>query len=275
MPVKFALHHVGCSVTLPPPAQGKKESKKIMATIGAIVGKRVDGRGAGDLRPLTIERGFMPFAEGSCLITMGETRVICTATVEERVPGWMKGKGEGWVTAEYAMIPRSGRERNSRETLKPAGRSQEIQRLIGRSLRSVVDMAALGERTIVLDCDVLGADGGTRCASITGAYVALAEAVAKLRGSANLRRNPLTDFVAAVSVGVVAGQEYLDLCYEEDSRAAVDMNVVATGSGTYIEVQGTAEGMPYDRARLNRLLDVAQGGLDTLLAAQREAVAGL
>lgn len=216
----------------------------------------------------------MKFAEGSCLISMGDTRIICTATVEERVPGWMKGRGEGWVTAEYAMIPRSGRDRNQREQLKPAGRTMEIQRLIGRSLRAIVDMKALGERTILIDCDVIGADGGTRCASITGAYVALVEAVAKMK-SGSLKRNPLTDAVVAVSVGVVAGTELLDLCYEEDSRAAVDMNVVATGSGKYIEVQGTAEGMPYDRARLNRLLDVAQVGLDSLLAKQREAVEGL
>lgn len=235
---------------------------------------RVDGRGNLDLRPLKIERGFMKFAEGSCLISMGDTKVICTATVEDKVPMWMKGRGEGWVTAEYAMIPRSGRERNPREQLKPAGRTMEIQRLIGRSLRAVVDMKALGERTIMIDCDVLGADGGTRCASITGAYVALVEAVSKYRG-ASMKTNPIREAVAAVSVGLVAGAEMLDLCYEEDSRAAVDMNVVITGSGKYIEVQGTAEGMPYDRARLNRLLDVAQVGLDVLLAKQREALDGL
>lgn len=232
---------------------------------------RVDGRSNLDLRPVKIERGFMPFAEGSCLISMGETKVICTATVEERVPMWMKGRGEGWVTAEYAMIPRSGRERNSRETLKPAGRSQEIQRLIGRSLRGVVDLKALGERMITLDCDVLGADGGTRCASITGAWVALVEAISKL----NLKKDPILDGLAAVSVGVVAGAELLDLCYEEDSRAAVDMNVVQTKSGKYIEVQGTAEGQPYDRKRLNALLDVAQVGLDSLYKKQQAAIDGL
>lgn len=236
---------------------------------------RIDGRSNLDLRPVKIERGFMKFAEGSCLITMGDTRIICTATVQESVPMWMKGRGEGWVTAEYAMIPRSGRDRNSRETLKPAGRTQEIQRLIGRSLRSVVDMKALGERTVLIDCDVIGADGGTRCASITGAYVALVEALAKVRSTRHLNKNPLTDAVAAVSVGMVAGSEMLDLCYEEDSRAAVDMNVVAISGGKYIEVQGTAEGAPYDRARLNRLLDVAQVGLDVLFAKQREAVDGL
>ena len=236
-------------------------------------GNRGDGRGALDLRPLRIERGFMKFAEGSCLISMGDTRIICTATVEERVPMWMKGRGEGWVTAEYAMIPRSGRDRNQRETMKPAGRTMEIQRLIGRSLRAVVDMKALGERTVLLDCDVLGADGGTRCASITGAYIALVEALAKSRASGAIKKNPIIEPVAAVSVGVVAGTEMLDLCYEEDSRAAVDMNVVATGGGKYIEVQGTAEGAPYDRARLNRLLDVAQVGLDVLFARQREILA--
>ncbi len=217
----------------------------------------------------------MPFAEGSCLIVMGDTRVICTASVDERVPPWMKGRGEGWVTAEYAMIPRSGRERNNREIGKPAGRSQEIQRLIGRSLRSVVDMKLLGERMITIDCDVLGADGGTRCASITGGYVALVEAISKLRERGVLRRSPLTDAVAAVSVGVVGGSELLDLCAEEDNRAGVDMNIIALAGGKYVEVQGTAEGVPYDRARLNRLLDVAQVGIDALLEKQREAVAGL
>lgn len=232
---------------------------------------RVDGRGNLDLRPTKIERGFMKFAEGSCLITMGDTKVICTATVEERVPGWMKGRGEGWVTGEYAMIPRSGRDRNNRETMKPAGRSQEIQRLIGRSLRGVVDLKALGERMITLDCDVMGADGGTRCASITGAWVALVEAVGKL----NLKKDPILDGLAAVSVGLVGGAEMLDLCYEEDSRAGVDMNVVATSAGKYIEVQGTAEGQPYDRKRLNALLDVAQVGLDSLYKKQLAAVEGL
>jgi ribonuclease PH len=216
----------------------------------------------------------MKFAEGSCLITMGDTKVICTATIDEKVPAWMKGTGEGWVTAEYSMIPRSGRERNTRETAKPAGRTMEIQRLIGRSLRAVVDMKQLGERTIILDCDVLGADGGTRCASITGAYVALAEAIAKLRAK-DRRLNPLREAVAAVSVGIVGGAEMLDLCYEEDSRAAVDMNIVMTGSGKFIEVQGTAEGTPFDRKRLNQLIDTAEVGLGTLFRKQQEALEGL
>ncbi|HVK03926.1 MAG TPA: ribonuclease PH [Armatimonadaceae bacterium] len=238
-------------------------------------GNRVDGRGNLDLRPVKIERGFMKFAEGSCLISMGDTKVICTATVEERVPMWMKGQGSGWVTAEYAMLPRSGKERNQREQARPAGRTMEIQRLIGRSLRPVVDMKALGERTITLDCDVLSADGGTRCASVTGAYVALYEALAKLRAANVLKRMPISEAVAAVSVGVVAGTEMLDLCAAEDNRAAVDMNVICTASGKYIEVQGTAEAQPYDRARLNRLLDVAQVGLDALLRKQRESIEDL
>lgn len=232
---------------------------------------RVDGRGNLDLRPVRIERGFMKFAEGSCLITLGDTRVICTATVEERVPPWMKGQGSGWVTAEYSMLPRSGRDRNDRGLMKPNGRTIEIQRLIGRSLRAVVDLKALGERTITLDCDVIGADGGTRCASITGAYVALVEALATLK----LKRNPLTDSVSAVSVGILGGAEILDLCYEEDSRAQVDMNIVATGSGKFIEVQGTAEGAPFDRNRLNRLLDTAQFGIDILVRKQNAALEGL
>ena len=236
---------------------------------------RVDGRGNLDLRPVKIERGFMKFAEGSCLISMGDTKVICTATVEERVPMWMKGRGSGWVTAEYAMLPRSGRERNSREQLKPAGRTMEIQRLIGRSLRPIIDLNILGERMITLDCDVLSADGGTRCASVTGAYVALVEAIASLRAQNKVKKNPLSEAVAAVSVGLVAGAEMLDLCAEEDNRAGVDMNVIMTTSGKFIELQGTAEGQPFDRNRLNRLLDVAQVGLDVLLAKQREAVEGL
>ena len=235
------------------------------------MGNRNDKRGNLDLRPVTIERDFMKFAEGSCLISTGDTKVICTATVEERVPPWMKGRGSGWVTAEYAMLPRSGKDRNQRETNKPAGRSQEIQRLIGRSLRPIIDLNLLGERMITLDCDVLSADGGTRCASITGAYVALVQALSTLK----LKRSPLLEQVAAVSVGVVGGMEMLDLCAEEDNRAGVDMNVIATASGKYIEVQGTAEGSPYDRARLNRLLDTAQVGLDVLFEKQRAATEGL
>jgi ribonuclease PH len=239
------------------------------------MGNRVDGRGNLDLRPVRIERGYQKFAEGSCLISMGDTKVLCAATLEDRVPGWMKGRGTGWVTAEYSMLPRSGKERSPREIMKPAGRSAEIQRLIGRSLRAVVDMSVLGERMITVDCDVLQADGGTRCASITGAYIALVEVFARMQKANMLRKSPFTDSLAAVSVGVVGGAEMLDLCAEEDNRAAVDMNVIVTGSGKYIEVQGTAESQPFDRARLNRLLDVAQVGLDVLTRKQQEAVAGL
>jgi ribonuclease PH len=217
---------------------------------------------------LEIIPNAMPFAEGSCQINLGDTRVLCTATVEERVPGWMKGKGSGWLTGEYAMLPRSGRDRNERDRLKPNGRTIEIQRLIGRSLRAVVDLERLGERTIILDCDVIGADGGTRCASITGAYVALCLAANNL----GLNKKFITGQISAVSVGLLGGTPLLDLCYEEDSRAQVDMNVVALADGRYVEVQGTAEGMPYDRAMMNKLLDVAQVGLDLLFAEQLKAI---
>lgn len=232
---------------------------------------RVDGRGNLDLRLAKIERGFMPNAEGSCLISMGNTRVICSATVEEKVPMWLKGQGQGWVTAEYAMLPRSGKDRKPREGMKPDGRSIEIQRLIGRSLRAVVDMKALGERMITLDCDVLQADGGTRCASITGCYVALAEALGKLK----LKKTALLEPVAAVSVGIVGGVEMLDLCYEEDSRAMVDMDIVMTGSGKFIELRGTAEGRPFDRKQMDRLLDTANIGLEVLFRKQKDALEGV
>ncbi len=229
---------------------------------------RFDNREPLELRNLEIIPNAMPFAEGSCQINLGDTRVLCTATVEERVPGWMKGKGSGWLTGEYAMLPRSGRDRNERDRLKPNGRTIEIQRLIGRSLRAVVDLERLGERTIILDCDVIGADGGTRCASITGAYVALCLAANNL----GLNKKFITGQISAVSVGLLGGTPLLDLCYEEDSRAQVDMNVVALADGRYVEVQGTAEGMPYDRAMMNKLLDVAQVGLDLLFAEQLKAI---
>lgn len=229
---------------------------------------RFDNREPLELRNLEIIPNAMPFAEGSCQINLGDTRVLCTATVEERVPGWMKGKGSGWLTGEYAMLPRSGRDRNERDRLKPNGRTIEIQRLIGRSLRAVVDLERLGERTIILDCDVIGADGGTRCASITGAYVALCLAANNL----GLNTKFITGQISAVSVGLLGGTPLLDLCYEEDSRAQVDMNVVALADGRYVEVQGTAEGMPYDRAMMNNLLDVAQVGLDLLFAEQLKAI---
>jgi len=229
---------------------------------------RLDNREPLDLRNLEIIPNAMPFAEGSCQINLGDTRVLCTATIEERVPGWMKGKGSGWLTGEYAMLPRSGRDRNERDRLKPNGRTIEIQRLIGRSLRAVVDLERLGERTIILDCDVIGADGGTRCASITGAYVSLCLAVKNL----GMSNKFITSQIAAVSVGVVGGVPLLDLCYEEDSRAQVDMNIVALADGRYVEVQGTAEGLPYDRAMMNKLLDVAQVGMDQLFAEQLKAM---
>jgi len=228
--------------------------------------QRAHQRSADALRPVTFTRGFTRYAEGSVLISMGETRVLCTASVLEKVPPFLKGKGQGWVTAEYGMLPRSTHTRSDREAArgKQSGRTQEIQRLIGRSLRAVVDLTKLGERTIHIDCDVLQADGGTRCASITGAWVALADAVDGLMASGQLPQNPLLDSVAAVSVGVVSGQVRLDLDYEEDSGCDADINVVITGSGRFVEVQGTAEGHTFDRATLNQLLDVAQTGIAQL-----------
>jgi ribonuclease PH len=236
---------------------------------------RPDGRRVDEMRPVKIEPGYLKYAEGSCLISMGDTKVLCTASVEDKVPPFLKGQGQGWVTAEYAMLPRATHTRTQRESSasKPSGRSMEIQRLVGRSLRSIVDMHALGERTIWLDCDVIQADGGTRTASITGAFVALVQALSGLKRSGVLKSYPFQEWVAAVSVGAVRGEERLDLMYEEDSQASVDMNVVMTDTGKYIEVQGTAEGAPFDRQRLNRLLDLAQVGVRILIEAQREALA--
>lgn len=238
--------------------------------------KRVDGRAPEDLRKVEIQTGFMPNAEGSCLSVTGDTRVICSASVEEGVPRWMAGSGRGWVTAEYSMLPRSTDERVPREVNKgrPSGRTQEIQRLIGRSLRAVTDMEALGERTVWIDCDVLQADGGTRTASITGAFVALALAFSDLVDKGELKSSPLLDSVAAVSVGLVKGVECLDLNYAEDSTAEVDMNVVMTGNGRLVEVQGTAEHGTFDRAQLDRLLDLAEKGIGELTGRQQEALAG-
>ncbi|MCC6729288.1 MAG: ribonuclease PH [Chthonomonadales bacterium] len=233
---------------------------------------RPDGRAPSQLRPVVIRRGVQKYAEGSCLIECGDTRVLCTASVEERVPPFQKGTGKGWVTAEYAMLPRSCRERTQRETRGPGGRTMEIQRLVGRSLRAIVDTDALGERTIAIDCDVLQADGGTRTTSVTGAYVALAEAVRWLMNERVVRRKVLLGMVAAISVGIVGGEEVLDLCYDEDRYAGVDMNVVMTDRGRFVEVQGTAEGIPFDRASLNRLLDLAQGGVQQLHGLQRAAL---
>jgi len=231
-------------------------------------------RSADALRPIRIQRRFTMHAEGSVLVEFGNTHVLCTASVEEKVPPFLKGKGSGWVTAEYGMLPRATNTRGSREAAqgKQSGRTQEIQRLVGRSLRAVTDLARLGERQITLDCDVLQADGGTRCASITGAMVALADAVAGLRSRGLLAEDPLRDFVAAVSVGLVGGEALLDLDYLEDSGCDTDMNVVMTGAGGLVEVQGTAEGTPFTRAQLDRLLDLAGKGIGELVAAQREAL---
>ena len=236
---------------------------------------RPSGRAPAQLRPLTITRHYTCHAEGSVLVEFGNTKVLCTASVEEKVPGFLKGKGQGWVTAEYGMLPRSTHTRSDREAAKgkQSGRTQEIQRLIGRSLRAVVDLAALGERQIVLDCDVLQADGGTRCASITGALVALHDAIGKLLADGKLTASPLKDFVAAVSVGIVDGVPVLDLDYPEDSACDTDMNVVMTGSGGMVEVQGTAEGTPFTRAELDTLLALAEQGIGEIIAAQRAALA--
>ena len=236
---------------------------------------RPSGRTPDALRALSFTRRFTKHAEGSVLVTMGDTRVLCTASVLEKVPPHKKGSGEGWVTAEYGMLPRSTHTRTDREAArgKQSGRPQEIQRLIGRSLRAVVDLKKLGERTIHLDCDVLQADGGTRCASICGAWVALADAVAGLLASGALAETPITDSIAAVSVGVYRGEPVLDLDYAEDSDCDTDMNVVMTGSGGMVEVQGTAEGAPFSRATLEALLDLATSGIGEITLAQHKALA--
>jgi ribonuclease PH len=233
---------------------------------------RLDGRKASELRPVRMTVGFMPAAEGSVLVESGETRVVCTATVQDTVPPFLRGSGKGWVTAEYAMLPRSSPERIERERRGPGGRSQEIQRLIGRSLRAVVDMDGLGERAVLIDCDVLNADAGTRTASITGGYVALVLALASLREKRLLDRLPITGSVAAVSVGLCNGKALLDLCYDEDHRAEVDFNVVMTGSGRFVEVQGTAEGKPFTQAQLDRLLALGRIGIERLTTMQRETL---
>ena len=235
---------------------------------------RTDNRRADELRPVLITPHYMPYAEGSALIEMGGTRVICTATLEDRVPPFRRNTGQGWLTAEYAMLPRATAQRTQRETGRggPSGRTHEIQRLIGRSLRAVADLSAIGERTVTLDCDVLQADGGTRTASITGAYVAFALACHRLSKDGKITRLPVKGEVAAVSVGIVGATPLLDLKYDEDSRAAVDMNVVCTGDGRFIEVQGTAEGDPFSREEMDSLLELARLGLEELFAAQRAAI---
>ena len=237
---------------------------------------RPDGRAPDQLRPISLTRGWLDHAEGSCLVEFGATRVLVAASVTEGVPRWRKGSGLGWVTAEYAMLPAATNTRSDRESVKGriGGRTHEISRLVGRSLRAVIDYKALGENTIVLDCDVLQADGGTRTAAITGAYVALADACAHLRDEGALAGDPLIGSVAAVSVGVIDGEPRLDLPYEEDVRAQTDMNVVMTGSGAFVEVQGTAEGEPFDRGMLDSLLTLAEGGCADLTALQRGALEG-
>lgn len=238
---------------------------------------RYNDRAPNQLRPTVITPHFSMHAEGSVLIEAGNTRVICTASVEERVPPFLRNTGKGWVTAEYGMLPRATTTRTNREASagKVGGRTMEIQRLIGRSMRAVVKLPELGERTVWLDCDVIQADGGTRTASITGAFVAMALALGKLREQGTLRTLPISDYVAATSVGIVGGMPLLDLAYEEDSKADVDMNVVKTGDGRYVEVQGTAETEPFDRGALDGLLSLADQGIDELFAAQRAIVGGI
>ncbi len=235
---------------------------------------RIDGRQADQLRPVRIEPGYIEHAEGSCLIEVGKTRVICTATVENRVPPHVYGTGSGWITAEYSMLPRSSAQRIVRDGVrgKIGGRSHEIQRLIGRSLRAIFDLKRFGERTVIIDCDVIQADGGTRCASVTGGFVALALAMERLRRDNRLGIQPLKDYVAAVSVGIVEGAPALDLCYLEDAQAEVDMNVVLTGSGKFVEIQGTAEAQPFDAGQLAAMQALALGGIEQLVRAQQQVV---
>ncbi|HOJ58022.1 MAG: ribonuclease PH [Bacillota bacterium] len=240
---------------------------------------RQDGRTWNELRPVKITRGFIKHAEGSVLIEIGDTKVVCTASVDDRVPQFLKGQEKGWVTAEYGMLPRATGERNPREAAKGrSGRTYEIQRLVGRALRSVVNLESLGERTVWVDCDVLQADGGTRTCAITGAFVALVDAVSNIRSEEDPSFDkpfPVTDFIAATSVGIVDGQVMLDLTFEEDSRASVDMNVVMTGCGKLAEVQGTAEGSPFTKAELDEMLKVAESGIMSLIKLQKEVLGDL
>ena len=240
----------------------------------AAASARPDGRAIDEMRPLTFERGFTTNAAGSVLARCGGTVVLCTAVIDEDTPRWMRGSGKGWVTAEYSMLPGSSNERIGRERRGPKGRTHEIERLIGRSLRAVVDMKALGERQILIDCDVLQADGGTRTTSISAAWIALHDACQKLVADGLLHASPLQGHLAAVSVGIVDGRAVLDLPYVEDSQAEVDMNVVMTGDGKLVEVQGTAEGESFTRAELNELLDLAEAGCASIVAAQEAAIAG-
>ena len=234
---------------------------------------RPDGREPDELRPITFERDFTSFADGSVLVAFGETRVLCTAMVDDDVPRWMRNSGKGWVTAEYSMLPGSSPDRVGRERRGPKGRTHEIERLIGRSLRAVCDMRALGERQVLVDCDVLQPDGGTRTASITGAWIALHDALSRQVAAGAIKAHPITDHLAAVSVGIIDGEARLDLPYVEDSRAEVDMNVVMCGDGRLVEVQGTAEDEPFTRAQLDQLVDLAASGIGELVELQREMVA--
>jgi len=231
---------------------------------------RLDGRGNDKIRKVNITRNYLKYPEGSCLIELGNTKVICTASVEESVPPFLKGSGTGWVTAEYGMLPRSCDKRIPRG--KDSGRTYEIQRLVGRSLRTVTDMKSLGERSIWLDCDVIQGDGGTRTAAITGSFICLVDALSKLKKSGLIKNVPISDYVAATSVGIVNGEMLLDLCYEEDSKAEVDMNIVMTASGEFIEVQGTAERKPFAKEKMDKLLALAQKGIEDLFSVQRKLV---
>ena len=243
---------------------------------GAGLG-RIDGRRRDQIRPVRVTRNFTKHAEGSVLIEMGDTKVICTASIEEKVPPFLKGKGAGWVTAEYAMLPRATHDRSPRESVKgkQGGRTLEIQRLVGRALRAVIDTGRLGERTIWIDCDVIQADGGTRTASITGSFIALADAVGVLRKKDLIKVNPLTDYLAAISIGKVGGQVMVDLAYEEDSHAEVDLNLVMTGAGQYVEVQGTAEKTPFNKKDMDEFLDLGWGAIRELVDLQKSLIGAL
>lgn len=243
---------------------------------GAGLG-RIDGRRRDQIRPVKVTRNFTKHAEGSVLIEMGDTKVICTASIEEKVPPFLKGKGTGWVTAEYAMLPRATHDRSPRESVKgkQGGRTLEIQRLVGRALRAVIDTGRLGERTIWIDCDVIQADGGTRTASITGSFIALADAVGVLKKKDLIKVNPLTDYLAAISIGKVGGQVMVDLAYEEDSHAEVDLNLVMTGAGQYVEVQGTAEKTPFNKKDMDEFLDLGWGAIRELVDVQKSLIGSL
>jgi ribonuclease PH len=252
-----------------------REQEKVMGTAAGLL--RVDGRRRDQLRPIKVTRNFIKHAEGSVLIEMGDTKVICTASIEEKVPPFLKGKGTGWVTAEYSMLPRSTHERSPREAVKgkQGGRTLEIQRLVGRALRAVTDMTQMGERSIWIDCDVIQADGGTRTASITGSFIALADAFAVLKKRELVKKRPLTDYLAAISVGKVGGEILVDLAYTEDAAADVDMNLVMTGRGRYVEIQGTAERTPFGKQEMDEFMSLGWAAIQTLTALQKELIGSL